>query len=66
MGRLMNSTEAARYLGVSKQMLREHVKRGVWKIGQYIPPETVGNKKAGRYIISQDKCDELLREGVAQ
>lgn len=50
-------SEAAKELGMSKQAVREHMKRGVIDIG-YVLPCTEGKRKI--YLIYRDKLDKFL------
>lgn len=49
--------EAAKELGMSKQAVREHMKRKVIDIG-YVLPGIEGSRKS--YVIYRDKLDKFL------
>ena len=51
--------EAAKELGVSPQAVREHLKRGIWKFGIALSPETTG-KSTWEYHIYRCKLDKYL------
>lgn len=51
--------EAARILGCNPQAVREHMKCGIWDLGEVIPPEKLGKKRWGYYIY-RDKLEKLL------
>ena len=50
-------SEAAKELGMSKQAVREHMKRKVIDIG-YVLPSAEGKRK--NYLIYRDKLDRFL------
>ena len=43
--------DAAKELGMSSQAVREHMRKGLFDIGDYIPKERTG-KQQGEYHIS--------------
>lgn len=51
--------DAARELGCGPQAVREHMKRGIWDLGEVIPPEKLGKKTWGYYIY-RSKLDRIL------
>lgn len=51
--------DAAKELGISKQAVRERMKKGLFDIGKYIPKEKTG-KKQGEYHIYRPKLDKHL------
>ena len=52
---MMSAAAAGRVLGCSAQMVRERIKRGIWKFGEYIPKEKSGNEVKDTYCIYKDK-----------
>lgn len=50
--------EAASILGVRTQAVREHMKRGIWDLGEVI--EDSSHKK--QYIIFRPKLNRLVKE----
>lgn len=52
---MISASEAARILGCSPQMVRERIKRGIWKFGEYIPKEKSGNGTKATYCIYRSK-----------
>ena len=52
---IMSALEVSKILGCSPQMVREMIKRGIWKFGEFIPPGKNGNKKHGSYFIYRSK-----------
>ena len=50
----MTVPEVAKILGCNQQKVRMHIKLGIWKFGEYIPKEKIGNK-TDRYIIYRSK-----------
>lgn len=50
---------AAKELGISKQAVREYMKRGIFDIGEVIPPDRKGSKNC-TYLIFRRKLDKLL------
>ena len=57
----MNATEAAKIIGCSPQMVRERIKRGIWKFGEVIPKGRSGNSKDS-YLINRKKLMRYLGE----
>ncbi len=53
--------DAAKELGCSQQAVREHMKRGIWDLGEVIPPKR--NKKHYTYFIFRAKLDKILGKG---
>lgn len=51
--------EAARELGCSPQAVREHMKRGIWNLGEVISPKQRG-RKTWEYHIYRRKLDKQL------
>lgn len=58
---VITAAEAARLLGVTPQMVRERMKRGLWDIGIVVEPED--GKIGKRYDISRVKVEKLIKEG---
>lgn len=50
---------AARELGCSPQAVREHMRAGLWDLGEVIPPEKRG-KTTWAYYIFRPKLDVFL------
>lgn len=51
--------DAAAELGISQQSVREHMKRGIWDLGEVVPPSKSG-KKTWEYHIYRTKLDRQL------
>ena len=51
--------DAAKELGMSSQAVREHMRKGLFDIGDYIPKERTG-KKQGEYHIYRPKLDKHI------
>ena len=56
---IINASEAARFLGVSPQMVRERIKRGIWTFGRYIPKEKFNGKKDRYEIYTQKMLKQI-------
>lgn len=57
--------DAAKELGCSQQAVREHMKLGIWDLGEVIPPKR-SKKKQYSYYIYRAKLDKILgKEGQA-
>ena len=52
-------SDAAKELGMSKQAGREHMRRGLFDIGDYIPKEKTG-KKQDEFHIYRPKLDKHI------
>ncbi|WP_329808957.1 hypothetical protein [Enterocloster citroniae] len=52
-------SDAAKELGMSKQAVREHMRRGLFDIGDYIPKEKTG-KKQDEFHIYRPKLDKHI------
>lgn len=59
---IISAREAAKIIGCGEQKVREHMKLGIWKIGEYIPAKKLGNKKA-EYNVYRRKLMKKLEEG---
>jgi len=57
--RIISAKAAAVRLGCSPQMVRERLKRGIWKFGRALPP----NETHRHYIyeIYSDQLEEYLK-----
>lgn len=51
--------DAARELGCSVAVVREHMRRGLWNIGIALSPQKTG-KKQWEFHIYRDKLDKHL------
>jgi len=51
--------QAAQELGMSRQAVREHMRRGLFDIGDYIPKERTGKKQDSFYVY-RPKLDRHL------
>lgn len=58
MSQRVSVNDAAREIGCAPQALREHMKRGLWDLGEVVPPD----KKSGSYVyyIFRPKLDKFL------
>lgn len=52
---IMSASQAAAILGCSAQMVRERIKRGIWKFGEHIPKSKSGNEVKDTYCIYRSK-----------
>lgn len=52
---MMSAQAAAKILGCSPQAVRERIKRGIWKFGEYIPKSKTGNATKDTYCIYRSK-----------
>lgn len=52
---ILSANEAAKILGCSAQMVRERIKRGIWKFGECIPKSKSGNEFKNTYCIYRTK-----------
>lgn len=53
---VISAKMASDILGISPQSVREHIKRGIWDFGQYIP----GKNGKGTYLIYRSKLMKFL------
>lgn len=51
--------DAAKELGCSRKAIREHMKLGIWDLGDVISPKR-SKKKQYSYYIFREKLDRLL------
>lgn len=51
--------QAAKELGMSPQAVREHMRRGLFDLGDYIPKDKTG-KKTDEYHVYRPKLDKHL------
>lgn len=51
--------DAAQELGCSVAAVREHMRRGLWDLGQALPPQKTG-KKQWEFHIYREKLDKHL------
>lgn len=51
--------DAAKELGCSQQAVREHMKLGIWDLGEVISPKR-SKKKQYSYYIYRAKLDKIL------
>ena len=56
---LISATEAAKIIGCAPQMVRERIKRGIWKFGEVVPASKTGNKQDS-YLINRNKLMQYL------
>ena len=56
---IISAAEAARILGVPPQMVRERIKRGIWKFGRRIPKEKFGGKQDRYEIYTQKMLNQI-------
>lgn len=54
--------DAAKELGMSEQAVREHMRRGLFDIGDFIPKEKTG-KKQDTFYVYRPKLDKHLGRG---
>lgn len=54
----MKPPEAAKLLGCSKQKVREHIRRGIWKDFAYCIPKSKTGKKNDEFIIIRAKFNK--------
>lgn len=59
---LISANEAAKIIGCGAQKVREHMKRGIWDIGDYVPARKLGGTRA-EYNVSRRKLLRKLEEG---
>lgn len=52
-------SDAAAELGISQQSVREHMKRGIWDLGEVVSPSKTG-KKNWEFHIYRSKLDKQL------
>lgn len=52
--------DAAKELGVAPQAVREHMKRGLWDLGEVVTNVKPNGKKRYRYYIFRPKLDRLI------
>lgn len=57
--------EAARELGCSPQAVREHMKCGIWDLGEVIAPGQRGRRNWAYYVF-RPKLDRLIGKEVNQ
>lgn len=51
--------DAAAELGISQQSVREHMRRGIWDLGEVVPPSKSG-KKNWEFHIYRPKLNKQL------
>ena len=56
---LISASEAAKIIGCTPQMVRDRIKSGVWKFGEFIPKNRTGNKR-DTYLINRAKLMQYL------
>ena len=61
MSRIISANKTAKILGVTPQLVRERLKRGVWTFGRAISPEESG-KEHWTYEVYVPKLMEYLGE----
>ena len=61
MSRIISANKTAKILGVTPQLVRERLKRGVWTFGRAISPEESG-KEHWTYEVYVRKLMEYLGE----
>lgn len=59
MAEIFKPERVALILGVSSQCLREHMKRGLWDLGEVIPAKTRGGKLM-EYNIFRAKLEKKI------
>lgn len=63
MSERVRTEEAAKEIGVGVQSLREYMKRGIWDLGEVIPPQK-GGSSHHEYLIFREKLDRFLGKEV--
>lgn len=61
---IMSASAAAKVLGCSDQAVRERIKAGIWKFGEYIPKSKTKNKTKGTYCIYRSKLYKHIGKDV--
>ena len=56
MKEILSAKKTADILGISPQSVREHIKKGVWDFGQYIPHKS----GKGTYLIYRSKLMKFI------
>lgn len=57
---VISAKMASDILGISPQSVREHIKRGIWDFGQYIP----GKNGKGTYLIYRSKLLKFIGKEI--
>ena len=60
MKKVLNAAQAAALLGCPAQMVRERLKRGVWRFGRAYSPEETGLKQ-WTYEVYADQLNDFIR-----
>ncbi len=61
MSERVSVVQAARELGCSPQAVREHMKRGIWDLGEVVTPKQKGRPaNSYSYYIFRRKLDNIL------
>lgn len=65
MGEIIRPAQAAKILGVSSESVRQHMKRGLWDIGDAISPKQSG-KTVWEFNIYPAKLSKLVGRDIAE
>lgn len=65
MSEIMKPPEVAKILGVSQQAVREHMKRGLWDLGDCIPAKKRG-RSTYEYNIYRHKLERMIGKKVGE
>ena len=63
---VLSSTQAAKVIGCGPQMVRERIKRGIWKFGTAIEPKKSGNTQKTSYEVNKQELADWLKISVEE
>jgi len=57
---IISAKQAAEMIGCDPQKVREHLKRGIWTFGIYVPKSKTGKAK-NEYLINRAALERYLK-----